>query len=101
MEGDCKSLVTEEALCCALLLLEADRRDEEELEEVADRLRGLVATRGRWWQFATLATLRRLTLLISSSLSISVCLPLLKTLSQPVAPIFSPLELQPLHCLCF
>ena len=87
MEGDCKSLVTEEALCCVRLLLEADWREEEELEEVADRLRGLVATRGRWWQFATLATLRRLTLLLSSSSSsISVCLPLLKTPILPSLP---------------
>ena len=86
MEGDCKSLVTEEALCCVRLLLEADWREEEELEEVAERLRGLVATRGRWWQFATLATLRRLTLLLSSSLSISVCLPLLKTPILPSLP---------------
>ena len=78
MEGDGKSLAAEEVLCCDRLFLEAgDRREEQELEEAADRLRGLVAARGRWWQFATFATLRWLTLLLSSSLS--ACPTLLKS----------------------
>ena len=47
MEGDGKILATEEVLCCARGFLEADRREEQELEEVAERLRGLVATLGR------------------------------------------------------
>ena len=84
MEVDGKSLATEEALCCARLLLEADWREEEELLETAERLRGLAATRGRWWQFATLATLRWLTLLLSSS-SFSFCPLLLKTSFLPTA----------------
>ena len=47
MEGDGKSLAIEEVLCCPRGFLEADRREEQELEEVADRLRGLVVTLGR------------------------------------------------------
>ena len=45
MEGDGKSLATEEALFCArLFLLGPDRTEEEAVEDAADRLRGLEAT---------------------------------------------------------
>ena len=47
MDGDGKSLATEEVLCSARDFLEAARREEEEVEEAADRLRGLVETCGR------------------------------------------------------
>ena len=48
MEGDGKSKATEEARCGVRVLLEAaERREERELEEAAERLRGLTGTRGR------------------------------------------------------